>query len=193
VGVLPIGAVVVAVVSIAIVVIGWLAWPSSSVKNDTQSAARDAAPAPVASPAPPPPEPTKKETPPPAPEPTRHAPPPAPKAKPATSSITVADAGLCTSLTTSGEWRCDHVAGPIASGSIFFFTRVASPRETTILHRWYFGDRLHQSVELQIQPNASGYRTYSRTTVNADRSGNWRVELRTEDGQLLREERFTVR
>jgi hypothetical protein len=190
--VLPIGAVVVAVVSIAIVVIGWLAWPSSSDKNDGQSAAPEAARAPVASPAPPPPEPTTKVTPPPPPEPTRQAPPSPPKAKPATSSITVADARLCTSLTTSGEWRCDQLRGTIDSGAVFFFTRVISPRETTIQHRWYLGDRLQQNVMLDIAPNGAGYRTYSRRTISAALAGEWRVELRTEDGQLLREERFTV-
>ena len=60
-----------------------------------------------------------------------------------------------------------------------------------ILHRWYQGDRLRQAVELTIRANAgSGYRTFSRLTVND--SGEWRVELRG-DGTLLREERFTVR
>jgi hypothetical protein len=76
---------------------------------------------------------------------------------------------------------------------MYFYTRVASPRDTTIEHRWYRGDRLHQRVQLRIRPNPSGYRTYSRTTINADRSGTWRVELRSADGQLLQEETFTVK
>jgi hypothetical protein len=50
------------------------------------------------------------------------------------------------------------------------------------------------SVNLSVQANpASGYRTYSRHAINAERSGNWRVELRTRDGMLLSEERFTIR
>jgi hypothetical protein len=63
-----------------------------------------------------------------------------------------------------------------------------------VRHRWYRGDRLRQSVELQIRANpGSGYRTYSRNTVNAENAGDWRVELTTSDGILLREERFVVR
>jgi hypothetical protein len=50
---------------------------------------------------------------------------------------------------------------------------------------------LRQSVELTVHANTgTGYRTYSRNTVAA---GEWRVELRTRDGALLREERFTVK
>ena len=103
------------------------------------------------------------------------------------------DARVCRSLTTSGAWQCDRVSGETAPGPIYFFTRVAATRDTTIQHRWYFGDRLHQSVMLSIQANGAGYRTYSRTTIGPERAGDWRVELRTEDGRVLTEQRFIVR
>jgi hypothetical protein len=46
-------------------------------------------------------------------------------------------------------------------------------------------------VDLTIRANpGDGYRTFSRNTVV---SGEWRVELRTRDGVLLHEERFSVR
>jgi len=105
----------------------------------------------------------------------------------------IVDLRLCKTLTTSGEWKCDPTGSPASPGTISFYTRIASPRATTVQHRWYYGDRLRQSVMLEIQPNGAGYRTYSRNTVSADRAGEWRVELRSEDGRLLREERFTVR
>jgi hypothetical protein len=53
---------------------------------------------------------------------------------------------------------------------------------------------LRKAVELQIRANPSnGYRTYSRFRVDQQSPGDWRVELRTRDGILLREERFIVR
>jgi hypothetical protein len=73
-----------------------------------------------------------------------------------------------------------------------FYTRIVAPQPTTVQHRWYFSERLEQSVTLDIQPNSGGFRTFSRRTSNARRAGPWRVELRSQDGQLLREERFTV-
>ena len=91
----------------------------------------------------------------------------------------------------SGAWRCDPASRPAAPGRLVFYTRLKSPRDTNVQHRWYQGDRLRQNVELMIRANpGSGYRTYSRSTVT---TGEWRVELRSHDGALLHEERFTVR
>jgi len=45
-----------------------------------------------------------------------------------------------------------------------------------------------------VQPSPrDGYRTFSESIMTGDSAGNWRVELRTEDGVLLHEERFSVR
>jgi hypothetical protein len=178
-------------------VIGWMIWPSATVSNpplaETPAAAPPPAPAPVPTPEPPTPAPTT-----PAPAEPKPAPPNSP-ATPATTppassdSPKVVDARVCRSLTTSGAWECDQVTGEAAPGPLYFFTRVAATRDTTIQHRWYLGDRLHQNVMLSIQANGAGYRTYSRTTIGPERAGDWRVELRTEDGRVLTEQRFTVR
>jgi hypothetical protein len=106
-------------------------------------------------------------------------------------SPVVAGAQLCRDLITSGNWRCDSPGNPVPSGRLLFYTRVKSQTDTTIQHRWYQGDRLRKSANLEIAANpGSGYRTFSRHTVT---SGEWRVELRTRDGVLLHEERFNVR
>jgi hypothetical protein len=61
-----------------------------------------------------------------------------------------------------------------------------------VVHRWYRGDTLRQSVKLTIRANATaGYRTYSRQTV--DGGADWRVEVRSANGDLLYERRFAVR
>jgi hypothetical protein len=105
----------------------------------------------------------------------------------------VISAQLCRTLRTTGAWNCMPATDSPSPGAMVFYTRVASPRDTTIEHRWYRGNQLHQRVQLRIRPNPSGYRTYSRTTINAERAGAWRVELRSPDGQLLHEEMFTVK
>lgn len=107
---------------------------------------------------------------------------------------TVAELQLCRDrqgAPGSGAWRCDPVSRPAAPGRLVFYTRLKSPRDTTVQHRWYQSNRLRQSVDLTIRANpGSGYRTFSRNTVSP---GEWRVELRSQDGALLHEERFTVR
>jgi hypothetical protein len=111
----------------------------------------------------------------------------------------VAVAHVCSSLSTrtagsSSDWQCASLNAPAGPGSLYFYTRLKSPTDTTVQHRWYRGNRLFQVVELSIRANTSdGYRTYSRATVNNESPADWRVELRTKDGDLLHEQRFAVR
>ena len=108
------------------------------------------------------------------------------------AAITLAIAQVCRGFSTSGgNWRCDPVSSSTKPGPIVLYTRVKSPRDTAVVHRWYRGNTLRQSVKLGIRGNATeGYRTYSRQTVS---EGDWRVEIRSGDGTLLHEERFVVR
>ena len=113
----------------------------------------------------------------------------APAAPPA-----VVAARLCKELSTGSDWHCAPPSSPVDPGPLYFFSRVKSPTDTTIQHRWYHGARLLRTAELRIGANATdGYRTFSRTTVNSRGSADWRIELRSKDGALLHEERFVVR
>ena len=106
----------------------------------------------------------------------------------------VAEAQLCRNLSRSGDWRCDPAGNPVDPGTLFFYTRLKVTSDTTVHHRWYRGDRLAQAVDLRIRANpGSGYRTYSRNTVNPQTAGEWRVELTAANGTLLHEVRFVVR
>jgi hypothetical protein len=111
---------------------------------------------------------------------------------PTPGAIMAAITQLCRTLSMSdGSWRCDPAGNSVAPGRLVLYTRVRSPRNAVVVHRWYRGDTLRQSVRLAIQANPTeGYRTYSRQTVDA---GDWRVEVRSADGSLLHEQRFSVR
>jgi hypothetical protein len=96
---------------------------------------------------------------------------------------------LCATL---DDWMCDPSDRPVPRGELFFYTQVKSTIAMAVQHRWYQGDRLDHTVNFRIQPSDVGYRTYSRMTMDEGSAGAWRVELRTADGVLLREERFSV-
>jgi hypothetical protein len=137
-------------------------------------------------PAEPPPQPTSGRV---APE---AAPPPtidrAPA--PAHAAIALVSVQLCRTFSTS-DFRCGPAGDSTAPGPIVLYTRVRSPRDSVIIHRWFRGDTLVKSAQLRIGANAAeGYRTYSRETVE---SGDWRVEVRTAEGELLHEQRLAVR
>ena len=105
--------------------------------------------------------------------------------------LTVMKARLCAELE---DFACDPPDRPVPAGPLFFYTQVKSTTATTIQHRWYRDNRLYQTVPLRVQAcPRDGYRTYSRNMMTGESAGNWRVELRTEDGVLLHEERFSVR
>jgi Protein of unknown function (DUF2914)/Tetratricopeptide repeat len=177
--------VLVALGAVAVLVIWLLAGRGPAAPPaEPQAAAPDpppasATPAPVAVPRPAPAPPTAR---------------PSPAARPAApaadGSLTVGDAQLCTSL--SASYRCDAAGSTVRSGRLTFYTRLIATRDTSVVHRWYRGDQLRQAVRLDVPARRGGFRTFSRGTVWAS-DGEWRVELRTRDGQLLHTERFTVR
>ena len=125
--------------------------------------------------------------------PSRGEPLPSPGSRQAAAAITLGTVQLCKTFSTSdGRWTCDPADDPAARGRIVLYTRVKSPRDATVVHRWYRGDDLHQSVSLSTHASMSeGYRTYSQLTINSP--GTWRVEVRGADGDLLFEKSFAVR
>jgi hypothetical protein len=149
--------------------------------------------APEGVPSPTPPAASTSPTPPPA---ARPAPAPAPAAAApaattaAADGLTIGEADVCVAL--SPGYRCDPAGETVAAGRLVFYTKLIAPRDTSVVHRWYRGDELRQSVRLDIPARRQGFRTFSRTTVAAG-SGDWRVELRSRDGRLLHTERFSVR
>ena len=191
---LPIGAIVLLAVAVLM-----RQQPSPSQGDSTTPAI-----APVTEPEPPPPPPPVALPPP----PTEQTPPaevvtqdsdrsvvaePPPAAAPSSGTISVAFGQLCQTFSTGRDtWQCDPPGDTVEGGPIVFYTRVRSPRDAEVVHRWYYGDTLRQTVRLMIRANVSeGYRTYSRHLV--DRVGNWRVEATTDAGDVLLEQRFTVR
>ncbi len=170
--------------------------PSSTSAGGSPPAVNPQAAAPAggaAGPAAPPPQPVRppaEPTPPPSRVP-QTAPPAAAGA--ASGMPTVVDAKLCRTLEATGaEWACTPLADPASPGPVNFYTRLRTPGVTTIVHHWYRNDVLQWSRPMQLQANmGAGYRTYSQYTVREP--GDWRVELATEDGRVLEQERFTVR
>jgi Protein of unknown function (DUF2914) len=111
-------------------------------------------------------------------------------------SLTVLNAQLCSTLRKRGspDWQCTPANGDLRPGTYFFYTRLLAGAATTVEHRWYRGDRVHQVMRLRVTGSPStGYRTFSGNTVSPERAGDWKVELRAADGSVLHEERFVVR
>jgi hypothetical protein len=110
--------------------------------------------------------------------------------------VTVLNAQLCSGLEKQGspDWQCASVTGDAQPGTYIFYTRLLTNTPTTVEHRWYQGDRVHQVMRLRVSASpGNGYRTFSGNTISPERAGEWKVELRAADGTVLHEERFAVR
>ena len=110
------------------------------------------------------------------------------------TTLRVAEAGLCAELSIGqGPWRCEPTRETSRGGSVYYYTRVASPRDELVRHRWTRDGRLVQMVVLRILTNpGDGYRTFSRQSGPLLEAGTWRVALLAPDGRVLDETEFTV-
>jgi hypothetical protein len=164
----------------------------TDVSTPVDSLVPSPAPSPGPSPAPsPPPSPGPSPAPSPPPSPA-----PSPAPSPGRGSVTVLNAQVCRVLERSGspDWRCTPATGEAPPGTYTFYTRLLATDTTTVEHRWYRNDRVHQTMRLRVSPSpGSGFRTFSVTTVSPERAGEWKVELRAADGTLLDQASFRVR
>jgi hypothetical protein len=151
---------------------------------DPHAAAPDAAPAVVPAPAAPPSAPAVAPPAQPGPSTARDS------AAAGADGLSIGDAQLCTSL--SAAYACEAAGTTVRPGRLAFYTRLIAVQNTSVVHRWYRGTELRQTVRLDVPARRQGFRTFSRATVSASED-EWRVELRTRDGRLLHTERFTVR
>jgi hypothetical protein len=75
---------------------------------------------------------------------------------------------------------------------LYCFTRVVGADEpTTLYHVWYRGEQMTSRVGLPV--NSSDWRTWSAKRFQEDLPGEWRVEIQTEDGDILQQIVFQLR
>ena len=76
---------------------------------------------------------------------------------------------------------------------VYCWTRISGAPEggTTIHHVWIHGDQEMADLELNI--GAPSWRTWSNKAIMAEWTGDWRVEVRDDAGNVIETIRFTVR
>ncbi len=77
-------------------------------------------------------------------------------------------------------------------GRLYCFTRIKSNLQPVVIkHLWFHGDKIVMEVTLPVQ--SSNWRTYSMKTLLPSAGGDWRVDVTSEDGTLLKTLNFTIR
>lgn len=112
---------------------------------------------------------------------------------PQTGEVRVVAADVCRDLTRRAAWRCTPLSADAPTRVAFYYTRVATPRDTVVRHRWSRDGAVVRTVELKVGANnVEGYRTFSRQTMTADHAGTWEVALVTDAGAVLDTQTFDV-
>ena len=75
-------------------------------------------------------------------------------------------------------------------GQLWCWTRVSGAEGRVLQHVWIHGPN-ENAIELPAI-GGSPWRTWSNKTVPPDWTGEWRVEIRDEDGNVIETVRFTV-
>ena len=76
-------------------------------------------------------------------------------------------------------------------GRLFCWTRITGAEgQTSVHHVWFLEDQEMADVELNV--GAASWRTHSSKAIQAEWSGNWRVEVQDASGNVLETIRFSV-
>ena len=78
---------------------------------------------------------------------------------------------------------------PAAVGELACWTRVSGLAGTTIQHVWIHGE---DEFPVSLEIGGPSWRTWSTKVIEAERTGEWRVEVRDAAGTVLETIRFTV-
>jgi hypothetical protein len=80
---------------------------------------------------------------------------------------------------------------PIGIGKVLCFSSFDPvPQETLIYHYWYHRDRYSTRMKLSLKPPR--WSTFSSVHLREADKGPWHVEIRDEEGRVLRTLRFSI-
>jgi hypothetical protein len=80
---------------------------------------------------------------------------------------------------------------PSSVGRLFAFSRITGIKvETEIKHLWFYGDQLKAEITLPVKPMS--WRTFSSKKILPQWTGEWKVDITTQDGLLLESLPFTI-
>ncbi|MBN1842432.1 MAG: DUF2914 domain-containing protein [Deltaproteobacteria bacterium] len=80
---------------------------------------------------------------------------------------------------------------PIEIGRVLCFSSFDPvPEETFIYHYWFYRDRYSTRVKLSLKPPR--WSTFSSVHLREADKGPWHVEIRDEEGRVLRTLRFSI-
>ena len=76
-------------------------------------------------------------------------------------------------------------------GTLYCFTKVSgAAADSSISHVWYYNDKEMARVKLNV--GADAWRTWSSKKIVEEWVGNWRVDVESAAGSVLKSQAFTI-
>lgn len=72
------------------------------------------------------------------------------------------------------------------------FTKIKSSQEIGMKHIWYFNGKQSLEVPLKISASTGGWRAFSAKTMTPSCKGEWKVDIVTSNGTLIKSLPFTI-
>jgi hypothetical protein len=105
-------------------------------------------------------------------------------------AITIAEAVVCRDVVDRAPVGAGDVF-PSDAEKLFCFVRVVGAgSELNILHKWYYQDQLVATVTLPVR--SANWRTYSSKQIGSGMTGEWMVEIGSDQGETLKKIIFVI-
>lgn len=104
-------------------------------------------------------------------------------AQDAVPTVSVQDAAICREVVDRTPMGTGDVFPPDVP-ELYCFTRiVGAQKDTEVTHNWYYKGNLMASVVLPV--GSASWRTWSKKSMSPDMTGEWMVEILSEEGVPL--------
>ena len=111
-------------------------------------------------------------------------------AVPQSAGLVLGESTVCENV-QNGSPEQAAVAFSVSLKRVYCYTDFNTvPEKSFAYHNWYFRDNLKASVKLTVRPPR--WSTYSSIQVRDSDKGPWRIEITTEEGNILKTLRFSV-
>ncbi|MFH1319372.1 MAG: DUF2914 domain-containing protein [Bacteroidota bacterium] len=107
-------------------------------------------------------------------------------------SITLDQAIICRSVENLTPVN-EGTDFPSNTGRLYLFTNVTLDAgvSSSVYHAWYYGNQEMGKVKLEVA--GPHWRTYSYKTINPSSTGDWRVDVTTDDNKVIKSVSFQIK
>ena len=108
-----------------------------------------------------------------------------------TPSISVDEMKFCTAVEDRQPAGVDTSFAATVE-RVYCYTVISTPDTAVVSQMWFHGDKEMAKIDLNVKPSKT-WRTWSSKRIVPEWTGDWRVDVVTASGAVLKSMKFTVK